>query len=78
MRMIGQALYMGAEESGLRGCGIGCFFDEAVHSILGLKGWRYQDLYHFTVGNLWKIQGSLRIRISNRPMNLAIGSDPAI
>jgi SagB-type dehydrogenase family enzyme len=48
--MIGQALYLGAEESGLRGCGIGCFFDEAVHSILGLKGWKYQDLYHFTVG----------------------------
>jgi hypothetical protein len=48
--IIGQSLYQGAEESGLRGCGIGCFFDDAVHSILGLKGWKYQDLYHFTVG----------------------------
>jgi len=48
--MIGQVLYLEAETSGLRGTGIGCFFDDAMHELLGLKGIRYQDLYHFTVG----------------------------
>jgi len=48
--MIGQALYLGAEESGLKGCGIGCFLDDVVHSLLGIKASKYQDLYHFTVG----------------------------
>jgi hypothetical protein len=48
--MIGQSLYLGAEVKGFRGCGIGCYFDDAVHEMLGLKGRAYQDLYHFTVG----------------------------
>ncbi|HWQ20586.1 MAG TPA: nitroreductase family protein [Methanotrichaceae archaeon] len=48
--MIGQTLYLGAEESGLKGCGIGCFLDDVVHSLLGIKSREYQDLYHFTVG----------------------------
>jgi len=48
--MIGQALYLGAEVKGFRGCGIGCFFDDVVHEMLGLKGLEYQNLYHFTVG----------------------------
>lgn len=48
--MIGQALYLGAEESGLKGCGIGCFLDDVVHSLLGIGSREYQDLYHFTVG----------------------------
>jgi len=48
--MIGQVLYLEAEAAGLRGTGIGCFFDDPVHGLLGLKGSRYQDLYHFTVG----------------------------
>ncbi len=30
--------------------GIGCFFDDALHQVVGLAGCRYQDLYHFTVG----------------------------
>ncbi|GAB6053868.1 SagB/ThcOx family dehydrogenase [Magnetospira thiophila] len=51
--MIGQVLYLEAEASGLRGTGIGCFFDDEVHTLLGLgtnlqASW--QDLYHFTVG----------------------------
>ncbi len=47
---IGQVLYLEAEAAGLRGCGIGCFFDDAVHQVLGLEDRRYQSLYHFTVG----------------------------
>ena len=48
--MIGQMLYLAAEANGVRGTGIGCFFDDAVHEILGLKDNQYQSLYHFTIG----------------------------
>jgi hypothetical protein len=48
--MIGQVLYLEAEAAGLRGCGIGCYFDDPMHELLGLKGRDIQDLYHFTVG----------------------------
>jgi nitroreductase len=48
--MIGQVLYLEAEAHGVRGTGIGCFFDDAVHEILGLKDNQYQSLYHFTIG----------------------------
>jgi len=47
---IGQILYLEAEERGLRGTGIGCYFDDTMHRLLGLSGHRWQDLYHFTVG----------------------------
>ena len=48
--MVGQALYLEAEAAGVRGTGIGCYLDDAVHEAMGLKGTRFQDLYHFTVG----------------------------
>ena len=48
--MIGQVLYLEAEAHGVRGTGIGCFFDDAVHDILGLTDNQYQSLYHFTIG----------------------------
>jgi len=48
--LIGQLLYLEAEAAGLRGTGIGCFFDDDVHDLLGLSGTRFQSLYHFTVG----------------------------
>lgn len=48
--MIGQMLYLEAEAAGLRGTGIGCFFDDGMHDMLGLQDTRFQDLYHFTVG----------------------------
>ena len=48
--MIGQAFYLASEATGFQGCGIGCFFDDVVHRMLGLTGLKYQDLYHFTVG----------------------------
>jgi hypothetical protein len=48
--MVGQVLYLEAEAAGVRGTGIGCFFDDGVHEIFGLSGHAYQSLYHFTVG----------------------------
>jgi SagB-type dehydrogenase family enzyme len=49
--MIGQVFYLEAEAHGVRGTGIGCFFDDEVHDLLGLSDDRYQSLYHFTVGH---------------------------
>ena len=48
--LVGQVLYLEAEAAGVRGTGIGCFFDDAVHHTFGLSGERYQSVYHFTVG----------------------------
>lgn len=48
--MIGQVLYLEAEAAGLRGTGIGCFFDDGVHDMLAIRDHRLQSLYHFTVG----------------------------
>lgn len=48
--LLGQVLYLEAEAAGLRGTGIGCFFDDPVHEILGIKGRSFQSLYHFTIG----------------------------
>lgn len=48
--IVGQALYLAAEEHGLRGTGIGCFFDDGMHAAVGLGDRSYQSLYHFTVG----------------------------
>ena len=48
--IIGQVLYLEAEAHGVRGTGIGCFFDDAVHEILGFKDKNFQTVYHFTIG----------------------------
>ena len=51
--LIGQILYLEAEASGLRGTGIGCFFDDDVHHLIGLdtgESAPWQTLYHFTIG----------------------------
>ncbi|WP_353572883.1 SagB/ThcOx family dehydrogenase [Candidatus Albibeggiatoa sp. nov. BB20] len=48
--IIGQILYLEAEAAGMRGTGIGCFFDDAVHEVLGIKNHSLQSIYHFTVG----------------------------
>lgn len=47
---IGQVLYLDAEARGMRGTGIGCYFDDPMHEMLGLEGRAFQSLYHFTVG----------------------------
>ena len=48
--VVGQVLYLEAEAAGARGTGIGCFFDDPVHDVLGLIGHAFQSLYHFTMG----------------------------
>ena len=60
--VIGQQLYLEATSLGLSGTGIGCFLDDTVHSLLGLKDNRFQTLYHFTVG-----RGYVDSRIQTKP-----------
>jgi SagB-type dehydrogenase family enzyme len=48
--LIGQVLYLEAEAAGARATGIGCYYDEPVHELLGLSGHVWQDLYHFSMG----------------------------
>lgn len=48
--LLGQVLYLEAEAAGLRGTGIGCYFDDVCHELLGLQDKTFQSLYHFTVG----------------------------
>ncbi len=47
---VGQVLYLEAEARGYRGTGIGCYFDDPVHDLVGIGNYAWQDLYHFTVG----------------------------
>lgn len=49
--LVGQAIYLEAEAAGVRGTGIGCFFDDPVHRLLGLADTRFQSIYHFTLGD---------------------------
>ena len=60
--LIGQVLYLEAEAAGARSTGIGCYYDDAVHELLGLPlgspekavaeggGADWQSLYHFSMG----------------------------
>jgi len=48
--LIGQVLYLEAEAVGARATGIGCFYDDPVHDMLGLTGHAWQSLYHFSMG----------------------------
>lgn len=49
--LIGQVLYLEAEAAELNGTGIGCFFDDSAHDLMGLPNeGRWQDIYHFTIG----------------------------
>ncbi len=49
--MVGQVLYLEAEESGIRATGIGCYFDDPVHAAFGIEAREWQSFYHFTVGS---------------------------
>jgi len=49
--MIGQVLYLEAEARGVRGTGMGCYFDDPAGEAMGLKDNTYQSLYHFAVGS---------------------------
>jgi SagB-type dehydrogenase family enzyme len=48
--VIGQVLYLEAEAAGVRATGIGCFFDDPVHQVMGFNDALFQSLYHFTTG----------------------------
>ncbi len=48
--LIGQVLYLEAEAAERRATGIGAYFDDQVHAVLGLRDRSYQSLYHFTIG----------------------------
>ncbi len=48
--MVGQVLYLEAEEAGIRSTGIGCYFDDPVHEVFGIASREWQSFYHFTVG----------------------------
>jgi SagB-type dehydrogenase family enzyme len=47
---LGQVLYLEAEAAGLSATGIGCFFDDLMHELLGIGDGRLAMLYGFTVG----------------------------
>jgi len=48
--VLGQMLYLQAEAAGIRSTGIGCYFDDVFHDLLGIQTDAFQSLYHFTVG----------------------------
>jgi nitroreductase family protein len=48
--LIGQVLYLEAEEASIRSTGIGCYFDDPVHEVFGISSRNWQSFYHFTVG----------------------------
>jgi hypothetical protein len=48
--VVGQVLYLAAEAAGARATGIGCFYDDPVHRVLGVADHAFQSLYHFTAG----------------------------
>jgi len=50
--MIGQTLYLEAEAAEVRATGIGCYFDDALHEMLGIQNTTLQSMYHFTVGTV--------------------------
>jgi hypothetical protein len=47
--MLGHVLYLEAEAAGIRATGIGCYFDDEMHALLGIREPDWQSLYHFTV-----------------------------
>jgi SagB-type dehydrogenase family enzyme len=48
--LIGQALYLEAGAGHITATGIGCFFDDEMHELLGIADSSFQSLYHFTAG----------------------------
>ncbi len=74
--LLGQILYLEAESLGLNGTGIGCFFDDAVHDILGIQDDSLQSLYHFTVGHaLTDTRISTLPPYAHRELNTHIGEN---
>lgn len=68
---IGQQLYLEATSFNLSATGIGCYLDDAMHMILGLKSNKFQSLYHFTVGRGFVDSRLLTLKpYSNRELSL--------
>jgi hypothetical protein len=47
---LGQLLYLEAEAHDVAATGIGCFFDDGIHELLGIESDDLRALYGFTVG----------------------------
>jgi hypothetical protein len=73
--IVGHALYLEAEARGLRGTGIGCFFDDALHECLKLPDAQFQTLYHFAVG---KPIGDPRLEITTARCPYRTGADAGL
>jgi len=73
--VIGQILYLEAEAAGVRATGIGCFFDDPVHQLFGLRGTAYQSLYHFTIGG--HVEDTRLTTLPPYPDALSRGLQPA-
>jgi len=58
---IGQQLYLETTSLQLSATGIGCFLDDILHDVIGLKTNHFQSLYHFTVG-----RGLIDTRLSTK------------
>ena len=43
--LVGQVLYLEAEEAGIRSTGIGCYFDDPVHEAFGVSSRDWQRSY---------------------------------
>ncbi|CAB4242845.1 conserved protein of unknown function [Methylacidimicrobium sp. AP8] len=69
--LLGQLLYLGAEAAGLQGTGIGCYFDDALHDLAGIRGLPWQSLYHFAVG-----RGVPDRRLQSRPAYAHLARSP--
>lgn len=79
--IIGQTLYLEAEAADISGTGIGCFFDDAVHEILGINNTELQSMYHFTVGTALKDERLISLPPYGhlqKPANEAAGEDEDI
>ncbi len=48
--LLGHRLYLQSTALDFGGTGIGCFFDDAWHELLGIKDTQFQFVYHFAIG----------------------------
>ena len=69
--LVGQILYLEAEAAGVSGTGIGCFFDDVTHELLGLRDRSLQCLYQFTIGG--RVEDP---RLQSLPAYSHLASDP--
>ena len=64
--VVGQALYLAAEAAGARATGIGCFYDDPVHDVLGLARPRFSislSLHYRCAGRGLAADDGARLRV---------------